>query len=232
MNVLGLIMARGGSKGVPRKNVRDCAGKPLIEWSIIEAKKSKLITDLWVSTDDKEISSIVGKLETSCVFEPLAGDKTVLIERIQWAVDQIEESAEKHFDAIVDLRCTNPFKLAGDIDGAIKKLARTDADVIAGVSKLEDHHPSRIKVIVEDRLVDVWPEPTDGLRQNLKPDAYIRNGSIYVMSRSALDRGIHFTGGVIRPWIMPLERSLNIDTELDFRLAEVMLASSSRKPTN
>jgi CMP-N-acetylneuraminic acid synthetase len=223
MQVLGLIMARGGSVGVPGKNIRDCAGKPLIVWTIEEAKRCRLLDALWVSTDSKEISSVVGESETSCVFEPYSDGTNPLLERIQWALGQIEESTGEHYDAVADIRCTNPMKLAGDIDGAIKKLKRTGADVVAGVSKLEDHHPSRIKMIVEDRLVDVWPEPPDGLRQNLKPDAYIRNGSIYVISRSAIDRGIHFTSGVIRPWIMPLERSLNIDTELDFLLAEVML---------
>lgn len=227
MKVLGITFARGGSVGVPRKNVRDCAGKPLIMWTIEEAKKCKLLDKYIVSTDDSEIGEIAIKAGITPFWEPPSDGTNPLLERIQMVLRAFDGKGE-YYDAVADVRCTNPFKTATDIDGAIKKLKRTGADVIAGCSKLDDHHPSRIKIIVDDRLIDVWPENKDGLRQNLKPDAYIRNGSIYVISRSAIDRGIHFTGGVIRPWIMPLERSLNIDTELDFLLAEVMLKARKR----
>jgi len=155
----------------------------------------------------------------------LAQDDTPHLPALVHALDWAEAFYNTRFDAVADLRCTNPFKTALDIDMAIQKLARTDADVVVGVSKLEDHHPSRIKLIYNDRLHDVWPEPVSGRRQDLAQDVYIRNGSIYVVKADILRAGHFFIGPdlVIRPHIMPPERGINIDTEIDFLLAEAML---------
>jgi CMP-N-acetylneuraminic acid synthetase len=89
---------------------------------------------------------------------------------------------------------------------------------------VDDHHPARLKRIFRDRLVDIWPEPESGLRQELCPEVYVRNGSIYVIQRDALEKGVHIKlSDDVRPWIMPVECSINIDTEVDFALAEVLL---------
>ncbi|GAG08567.1 unnamed protein product, partial [marine sediment metagenome] len=155
----------------------------------------------------------------------LAQDDTPHLPALIHALDWAEDFYNTHFDAVADLRVTNPFKTALDIDMAIKKLSKTGADCIAGVSKLEDHHPSRIKMIFNDKLIDVWPEPDEGRRQDLKPDVYIRNGSIYIVRADLLRVGRFFIGSDldVRPWIMPPERGVNIDTEMDFRLAEAMI---------
>jgi CMP-N-acetylneuraminic acid synthetase len=111
-----------------------------------------------------------------------------------------------------------------DIDGAIDKLVRTSADAVIGVCKVEDKHPSRLKTIFRDRLVDIWPEPESGNRADLAPDVYVRNGSVYVVRRIALEEGVHIKlSDNVRPWIMPPERSLNIDTPMDFMLAEALM---------
>lgn len=226
MKVIGITLARGGSKGVPRKNIREINGIPLIAYTIREALKSQYIDVYVVSTDDNEIATVARDWGAKVIMRPkhLAADDTPSIDALQHAL-RVANEKWGNFDIVADLRCTNPLKDVGDIDGAIMKLIKTGADVVVGVSKLEDHHPARIKRIFQDRLIDfAWPEDNRGQRQDLKPDAYIRNGSIYIVRASALEEGIHFLGtDEIRPWIMPLSKSVNVDTELDFKLLEAML---------
>lgn len=226
--VLGITCARGGSKGVPNKNIRDVAGKPLIAYTIDEAKRATLLSRYVVSTDSQEIADVAKSYGAEVPFlrpTPLAYDWTPTYDVLKHALGWAEKDEGEEYDAIADIRCTNPFKVALDIDGAIDKLFKTGADAVIGVSKLEDHHPSRIKRIVNDTLLDFsWPEPPGGNRQDLSPDAYIRNGSVYIVRRTAFMEGIHFDGSFnIRPWIMPPERGVNIDTEYDLLLADVML---------
>lgn len=201
------------------------AGKPLLAWTIEEAKRCSTLTKYAVSTDDLEIKNLAEAYDVALPFmEPYSDGTNPLIERIQYVVRTLEERGES-YDLVADIRATNPLKTYEDIDGMVRMLIETGADVVCGVSKLEDHHPSRIKMMMPDnRLVDVWPEPKSGLRQDLTPEVYIRNGSVYVMKMEALLAGVHFSGGDIRGYEMPLERSLNIDSEMDLRLAEVMLA--------
>lgn len=225
-SVLGITLARGGSKSIPRKNIRDVAGKPLLAYTICEAHKCTLLDRYIVSSDDDEILAVAEQYGAEIVKRPchLAQDDTPHIPALIHALEWAEDTENRIYDVVADLRCTNPMKLAIDIDMAIQKLIDTEADVVVGVSKLEDHHPSRIKTIVADRLVDVWPEPQSGRRQDLRPDVYIRNGSIYIVWADALRKGILNTGSDnIRPYIMPPERGINIDTELDFYMTETLL---------
>src|SRR3990167_10601330 len=151
--VLGITCARGGSKGVRNKNIRDVAGKPLIAWTIEEAKKATLLSRYIVSTDSEEIAEVAKGHGAEVPFlrpAPLAYDWTPTYDVLKHALEWAEKEEEEEYDAIADIRCTNPFKVALDIDGAIDKLFRTGADAVIGVSKLEDHHPSRIKRIVND----------------------------------------------------------------------------------
>jgi CMP-N-acetylneuraminic acid synthetase len=231
MNKLGITLARGGSKGVPKKNIRMIAGKPLLAWTIEEVKKCTLLDRYIVSSDCDEVLSVAQRYGADVLKRPeyLARDNTPHIPALIHALEWAEDRDDVLYDVVVDLRCTNPLKLAFDIDSAIWKMEETLADVVVGVSKLEDHHPSRIKTIVADTLADVWPEPLSGQRQDLRPDVYIRNGSIYVVMADALRNGILNTGSPnIRPYIMPPERGVNIDTEIDFYTVEGILNDRQR----
>lgn len=233
MRVLGITLARAGSKGVKNKNIRSICGKPLIAYTIEEARKATMIDRHIVSTDSPEIADVVRKHGGEAPFlrpEDLAQDDTPSLPALLHALEWAEEDEGEEYDIVADLRCTNPLKTQFDIDGCIDKLIKTGADVVVGVTKLEDHHPARIKQIFQDRLIDFgWPEPLDGNRQLLKPDAYIRNGSIYIARKLALYEGIHIGGSdEIRPWVMPEERSINIDTEMDFLLAEALINERGR----
>lgn len=226
MKTLGITLARGGSKGIPRKNIRRLAGLPLVAHTILAAKQCTLLTDYVVSTDDAEIASVVKEYGADLVMRPahLAADSTPTLPALLHALEEMETRNETEYGVVADLRCTNPLKTHVDIDGAIDKLFRTGADAVIGVCKVEDYHPSRLKRVFRDRLLDLWPEDEAGNRQDLKPDVYIRNGSIYIVRRDALEEGIHIRlSDNVRPWIMPEARSLNIDTDTDFALAEVLL---------
>jgi CMP-N-acetylneuraminic acid synthetase len=228
MNVLGITLARGGSKGVPRKNIKAIAGKPLLAYTVEEALRCTLITKYYVSSDDDEILKVAEQYGANAIKRPgeLAEDSTPHQPALLHALQEAEQIDGIHYDVVADLRATNPFKTSLDVDGAIQKLIRTNADCVAGVSKLDEHHPSRIKMIYNDRLVDVWPEPEGGRRQDLKPNVYIRNGSVYVVKSEILQAGRFFIGAdlIVRPWYMPPARGINIDTEIDFKMAEVLLS--------
>jgi CMP-N-acetylneuraminic acid synthetase len=227
VKILGVTAARGGSKGVPGKNIRPVGGKPLLAYTILEAKRSKRITRYVVSTDDEQIAAVAREYGAEVQMRPerLAQDDTPMIDVIQYVCRQCEAEEGELYDIVADLRCTNPLKTVNDIDRAIDKLIETGADGVIGVNKLDDHHPARIKQVFQDRLIDfAWPEPVAGLRQELKPDAFIRNGSVYIVRRDALMRGILIQGSDnLRPWFMPPERSINVDTELDFVWIEALL---------
>ena len=164
--MLGITLARGGSKGVKDKNIREVGGKPLLAWTIEQALEAKL-DEYVVSTDGAKIAAVAREYGATVIMRPdeLATDTAPSIDALIHALDTSESAYNTEFDIVADIRNTNPTKLAYDIDGAVRKLIATGADCVCGVTRLEDHHPSRIKMIVEDRLIDVWPEPEGGNRQ-------------------------------------------------------------------
>jgi CMP-N,N'-diacetyllegionaminic acid synthase len=224
--ILGVIPARGGSKGVPGKNVRPLAGTPLIGWTINAAKGSHL-TRTVLSTDDEAIARVGRELGVDVPFlrpADLATDSAKSLPVMQHALAAAEADDGRHYDAVMMLQPTTPLRTAADIDGAIDKLAETGADSVISVVDVLAHHPARMKFLEGDRLVDPpFCEAYENQpRQELRP-MYIRNGAIYLTRREVLLGG-SFKGTDCRAWLMPESRSVNIDTELDFRLAEWMLA--------
>jgi len=228
IRILGLTLARGGSKSVPRKNIKLIAGLPLINYTISEALKSKFITRYIVSTDDEEIRQIAIEYGAEAPFlrpSKFSTDESSSVSAMQHAVDWVEQQEGVKYDYIVELMCTNPMKLVEDIDTSIEKLISTQADSVIAVHQLEDHHPARIKKIVDDKIVDFCiAEIPESRRQDLKPEAYIRSGSIYALKRDYLMiDGKRYGSDNSRPYILPQERAINIDTEIDFILAEQVI---------
>lgn len=226
--ILGIILARGGSKGVPHKNIRPINGIPMICYTIRESLKSKYITKLIVSTDDDKIMKVAKKFGAMIPFKrpaELAGDTASSKACLQHATKFMEELEGKKYDYIVELMVTNPLKTVIDIDNVLKKLIKTKADSVIGVARLYDHHPARIKKIINDRIVDFCvPEVNEARRQDLQPPAYIRNGSIYAMKRDVLMiKNKRYGTKNSRPYIFPPERFVNVDTLEDFIIAEYRL---------
>jgi len=231
--VLGVTLARGGSKSVPMKNIRPILGIPLIAYTIAEALRSRFITRYVVSTDDERIRQVALAYGAEAPFlrpTELATDTASSVAALRHAVNWVEQEEGTKYDYVIELMCTNPLKSVDDIDAALRKLITTGADSVIAVHKLDDHHPIRIKKIVDDKIVDFClPEIPESRRQDLKPDAYIRSGSIYSMRRDHLMvEGRRYGTENSRPHVLPPERAVNVDTERDFLVAEKLLEKAPR----
>lgn len=228
--ILAIIPARGRSKTVPRKNIRLILGKPLIAYTISEALKSKLLTRIIVSSDDDEIITIAKKWGAEVPFKrpkKLATDKARSLPVIQQAVRFMEKIGGITYDYVVVLQPPTPFRLASDIDNSLKKLMKTGADSVISLCKVEAMHPIRMKKIVNDRIVDFCVKEVEGTPRQELPPAYIRNGAIYAVRRNVLMKQNTLHGKDSRPYLMPPDRSINIDSELDLKLAEVLMQEKS-----
>ena len=233
MKVLAVTLARGGSKSVPRKNIRTIQGVPLIAYTIGEARLSKYISRYVVSTDDREIQRVAIAYGADAPFlrpTEYSTDTASSVAALQHAVNWVEHEDGCRYDYVVELMCTNPMKTVSDIDCCIEKLLNTGADSVIAVHQLDDHHPIRVKKIIDDRIVDFClPEIAESRRQDLKPDAYIRSGSIYALRRDHLMTDGRRYGSVeSRPYFLDPARAINIDTEIDFLVAEHLLANAPR----
>lgn len=230
---LAVTLARGGSKSVPKKNIKLLSGIPVVAHTIREALRSNLIDRYVVSTDDDEIQKIALSYGAECPFlrpAEFATDSASSVAALQHAVDWVEKEEGLQYDYVIELMATNPMKTVDDIDCCIKKLIDTGADSVIAVHRLDDHHPARIKKIVDDRIVDFCvPETLESRRQDLTPDAYIRSGSIYALRRNHLMvQGQRYGSAESRPYILSPERAVNIDSEIDFLIAEQLFKMRER----
>ena len=227
INILGVTLARGGSKGIRNKNLSKINGKPLIYFTIKEAIKSKKITNYIVSTDSKKIKIIAQKFNAKTPFtrpKKFSGDKSSSASALKNALIECEKIYNKKFDYIVELMATNPLKSVKDIDNVIKILLKNKADSVIAVNQLFDHHPARIKKIINGKLYDfAVKEKLEARRQDLKPKAYIRSGSIYAMSRKYVIQEKRYFSGKSLAYILPSKRTVNIDDENDLLIAKKKL---------
>ena len=227
MNTLGVIPARGGSKSVPRKNIALIHGKPLIAYTIEAAQRSRLLTHFLVSSDDPEIIAVARQYGARVPFirpAELATDTAPSLPVVQHAVGEMERMHGITYDYIVLLQPTTPLRLPEDIDAALEKLVATGADSVISVCDVGAYHPARMRQIVDDRLVELpIREPKEMARRQDLPPVYIRNGAIYAVKRDVVMLQNTMSGVVCRPYIMPEERSVNVDSMLDLLLAEILL---------
>lgn len=226
--ILAVIPARGGSKGVPRKNVRMVGSKPLIAYTITAAAALKdQFHRLIVSTDDNEIAEIALKYGAEVPFmrpAELAGDKVPMVPVLQHAVLAIEEMDQIVLDWVLLLQPTCPFRAPEDIQAALGLALAGGCDSVISVVRVLAHHPILMKKIENNRLLPFGIEEIEGTRrQDYSPPAYMRNGCIYLTRRDTLIQTNSIWGKVIRPYIMPEDRSVNVDSELDMKLVEMLL---------
>jgi CMP-N-acetylneuraminic acid synthetase len=223
LNIIGIIPARGGSKGVPKKNIKKLNGKPLIYYTIKEAKKSKLLTKFFVSTENKEISETVNKYGVEIIPRPkvLANDKTSTLMVIRHAINYLIEKKITDPDIIVILQPTSPLRKANDIDKCIKFFLDNRFSTVVSVSESK-HPPSWTFNIIKNKLQQIIKSPQSTRRQDLQPVYYL-NGAVYVtLSKNLLKKKFRFGKGNL-PYKMPPYRSIDIDTELDFKIAELLI---------
>lgn len=221
--ILALIPARGGSKGLPGKNIKPLSGKPMIAWSIEQAKKSRYVDRTIVSTEDGVISEISGKYGAEIPFlrpARLATDKAKSIDVILHAIGWMREKKNIH-DILMLLQPTSPLRLAEDIDKAIELLFTKDAEAIVSVCKAE-HPPQWMNTLPKNRCMKnfIRPEFLNRARQQI-PDSYRLNGAIYLGYTEYIEKQNGFLGDGTFAYVMPRERSIDIDDEADFALAQI-----------
>jgi len=227
MRTLGIITARGGSKGIPNKNLALLASKPLLAYTVEAALASRRLTRTVLSTDSVEIARVgMGRGVEVPFLRPqeLALDSTPTIPVLQDVVRRLEEQHE-FYDAVFTLQPTNPLRTVDDIDGAIGLLEQSGADSVIGFVEVGERHPARMKWIdSEGRAQDPpFAERFEGQPRQALPKLYLREGSVYVTRRDVLMNQNSLKGRDCRAWIIPPERACNIDTPFDLFLAEQML---------
>ena len=221
--ILAVIPARGGSKGIPNKNIIDIGGNPLIKYTIDAALDSTMLTDCIVSTDSDEIAGIAEACGALVPFkrpENLSNDKALSLPVVQHAVKFMEAQQGYKYDLVIMLQPTTPLRQAKDIENAINILLGTNSDSVISVVEVEGHHPLRMKRVVDGRLINYIDQGHEDMRpRQVLPPVYIRNGAIYVTRRDVLINESSFTGSDSRAYIMPSKRSVNIDTFHDLIVA-------------
>jgi CMP-N-acetylneuraminic acid synthetase len=224
MKILGLIPARGGSKGVPRKNVRLLNGKPLLVYTAEAALKAKKLARVVLSTEDEEIARIGENCGLDVPFmrpPALARDDTPTLPVIFYTLTRLQELGE-NYDAVCLLQPTNPLRRAEDIDGCAETFEKTGADSVVSVRPVPaEYNPKWIywsDASGNLKLAGGDQEPI-ARRQDLPP-AFHRDGSIYVTRSGVILERRSLYGDRIRSYVMPPEFSVNIDTEQDWEKLE------------
>jgi CMP-N-acetylneuraminic acid synthetase len=227
MQVLGIVTARGASKGLARKNILPLCGKPVLQYTVEAALAARHLARVILSTEDEEIAEVGRRCGLEVPFlrpAQLARDDTPHVPVLQHAVRTLEQ-AGCVYDAIMTLQPTTPLRRASDIDGSIALMERTGADSVISFVEVGERHPARMKFIdATGRVIDPpFAEKREGQRRQELEPLYLREGSIYLTRHDVLMKHNSIKGTDCRAWIMPLDRACNIDDPFSFFLAEQLL---------
>lgn len=228
MMIIAIIPARGGSKGIPRKNIRIVGGEPLIAHSIEVANSTKYISRTIVSTDDEEIAKISREYGAEVPFirpKNLAQDDSPTILALQHAVKTLESMNEK-INVVVTLQPTSPLRTVEDLNNSILKILNTNCDSVISVTEVKEHPYLTFK-IDQDRLYPFYGEDKLVRRQDLHK-VYFVNGAIYVTKRDVLMEQNTLYGGLSRPYIMCKENSFQIDDPIDLHIVNCLFEKRAR----
>jgi CMP-N,N'-diacetyllegionaminic acid synthase len=227
MAIIGLITARGGSKGIPGKNIALCVGRPLLAHTAVAALNAKSLDRVILSTDDPTIASVGKEWGLDVPFvrpTELASDKasslSVMAHALKWA-----QNEGTQVDAIVLLQPTSPLRVARHIDEAVALLLDSDADTVVSVMEVPHRfHPQSLMRIEEDRLHPLIEGSEFVLRRQDLPTLYARNGpAILVIRPSQIATGNFYSGHTV-PYVMSTVDSLDIDTPEDLEVAEAVMS--------
>lgn len=221
--MIAIIPARGGSKGLPGKNVRPLNGKPLIAYAIEAALKAKNIDRVIISTDDEEIARVAVEYGAELPFmrpAELASDTAMAIDNYIYTIGRLEVEGGKPIDAFVVLQPTSPLRIAEDIDGAIELFEQKGADSV--ISYCQEAHPVTWHKYLDEegRFVDIFDANIKNRQDNRV--SYYPNGAVYVF-RTAMIRERKYYTDQSYAYVMPRTRSVDIDFIEDFKYAEFLL---------
>jgi CMP-N-acetylneuraminic acid synthetase len=226
LETLAIIPARGGSKGVPGKNLRHVAGRSLLAHAVAAAHASARLTQVCCSTDDAAIAAEARKCGISIVERPasLATDDSPVVLALLHALEIMERERGRAFDAVMVLQPTAPIREGADIDRVIEILeGDTTLDSVVSVCRVEDEHPARMYKLSEDgMLTSLWPEWEMVARQKL-PAIYHGTGAIYACRRDQLVEHRKLLGARTKAYVMKRETYCNIDDERDYAVAELLV---------
>ena len=218
MDVLGLIPAREGSKGIPRKNLAPLGGKPLLAWTIAAATESALVTRTVVSTDWDEAAELARQLGADVLGRPpaLAADETPMLDVVRHALAELGGC-----DVLVLLQPTSPLRRAEHVDEAVRLLEETGADSVLSVVEVpHQFRPGKLMAVEDGRLVALGSEPP---HRHVASPLYARNGPAVLALRPER-LGDDLYGGDCRPYVMDVLESVDVDGPDDLRLAEFLLS--------
>ena len=224
--VLGIVPARKGSKGIKRKNLLEINGKPLIEYTLEEIAKSKIINDFIISTDSKTIYDISKKY--NAIFnglrpKDLSGDNALTIDVVRYELKKLGKNLQ-NYSHVMLLQPTCPLRTYKNIDESIETLFNSDGRSLISVVQLTSYHPLRMKKILNGKLFNYIDTGFEDMRPRQKlPKVYIRNGSIYLANIEDVLSLSTFSAPDCIPYEMGEDESVNIDSESDLLLAEYFL---------
>ncbi|TNJ36602.1 acylneuraminate cytidylyltransferase family protein [Prosthecochloris vibrioformis] len=224
-NVLALIPARGGSKGVRRKNLRMIGGKPLLEYTLTAAQRSELVDKTYVSSEDPEILELATSLGATQVQRPadLATDESSAIEVVQHFIEWLPEELRSQDPSIVYLQPTSPLRTSAHIDAALHRMVELTKTTLLSVTELTASPYKSFTIDESGQLQSLFDEKLSNCRRQDLPKTYIPNGAIYVFRISDfLKRGGFPSNGSV-PFVMSDRESVDIDTEEDLHLVEQLL---------
>ena len=234
-NIICIIPARGGSKGIPRKNIRKIGGKPLLHYTATAALESSFISRVVLTTDDDEIMELGVKLGLEVPFKRpanLATDMSPGLPVIQHAVKSIFKAETDYPDQIIVLQPTSPLRTAKHIDEAIHLFSRSNCDSLVSVTEVShNQNPFSIMELTEKNLLKPFLkyDENKNIRQK-KPVFYARNGAaIYICTYNCLMGKNSMFGEKIMPYFMKKEDSLDLDDEFDWELMEYLIEKKFRK---
>ena len=229
--ILAIIPARGGSKRLPRKNLLQLGGKPLIAWTIEAALSCPYIDEVMVTTDDYEIAEVSKKHGAKVPFlrpDELAGDNATSFDAVKHTIDFYQAELGKNFDYIIMLQPTSPLRTSLNISEAIEQRAEKQASAIISVCEV-DHSPLWMNTLPSDQnMLKFIPENVKNKRSQDLPQNYRLNGAIYICEVSRLmNERTFFISQDISAYIMSKETSIDIDDFFDFKLANYLVTSAT-----
>lgn len=230
MNILAIIPARGGSKGIPQKNIRHVAGKPLITWNILATRESKHVTRTVVSTDDAAIKEVSLRYGAEVIDRPadLSGDTASSESALLHTLEYLRGTEGYVPDLVVFLQCTSPLTASADIDSCIDMLLEADADSATTVT---DFHYFVWKPLADGTAHGVNHDKRFRPRRQDREPQYLETGAVYVMRTGGFLEAKHRFFGRTVVSVMPAERVQEIDEPVDLVAAEVRLREILKKST-
>ena len=227
--VLALINARGGSKGIPGKNIRLLGEKPLIAWSIELALRCPSVASVVVSTNSPEIADVARANGARVPFirpADLASDTSLQIDAVRHAIGFLEEQGET-YDIVVILQPTVPFRMVEDVEGVISLLIGSGASSVITVTEVSGKHPMTMyRMGTDQSLAPLLEANSAGVLRQEFPRIYWRTGSVYAVQRDVVMNLRSLYGSDTRGYAVPEDRSINIDSLLDWDYAELYLRRS------